>query len=790
MKRFFILFLALSFMIAGSALTEVKFGKGEIPSNPTISARPDKSYLVHNVGNLWTTTSNFANYGEPNFLLPSGEWPAGSEQYYVWEGRFWIGAMVGGNMLCSHADFGDYEFLPSEGSTFTIAPGKSIQDSYAIFDDNHSTMGSHTPIGVKIVQRGLTWSMPDYYNFVAYEYSVVNISGGTLNNVVLGWIFDNDVAAGPGGDTDQANIDDLVDYDGNTGASETNPYKHDVVENYDYDLDGILGGYDEWGWPYAREDNRAGTVLNPYYNPALAVSDGVWDEYQVYVDENGPVIYKSDPPTEVLTMANGDTLFGWLIPRNMSYMYDSDYPSSADNDVGERALTYPGNAGFIGGRLIWSDYFTDKFDGGKISSNDGIIGGYQEAANDTVLRTFTHQWWNWNSDPGSDEEKYQYLTGQHAFSTNMKFLPHPFSYQAGAPTFDYRYLQSTGLFNGWADLDTIKAVYVYGVGLGLEGLRVAMDNAIYAYYSGSEFSNPANPSGFDDDIHWLLPIPPQIPNLTYSPADRQVQLVWDETSETAIDAFVGGPDFEGYKVYRSTYNASAWELIFACDNRDNESVYITNTEGDTLNPTNPVDLPGIMDIWPPVADESLSYYNNHTFIDRGGVNVWGDTVSAPVNGLPYYYAVAAYDPAKYDPETGEMSLSSIESAKNNYKKSASGAPDPVIPHFQPPESSSTGVLSTDVSQVRVVPNPYKGTNLFEPRYQDVIMFTHLPAQCKISIFSLTGDLVQEIYHNDANYGDEPWDLISRNSQSVVSGLYLYVVESKDDKKVGKMLIIR
>jgi len=778
-KKYFIIVLSLLMLLAGMALGDVKFNKGLIPSNPSISDRPIKQYKVHNVGNIWSATSNFGNYGEPNFTLPSGEWPAGSEQYYIWEGRFWIGALVGGTMLCSHADYGDYEFLPTEGSVFTLDAGKSIQDSWVTYDDNHSTMGSHTPIGIKIMQRGLTWSMPDYYNFIAYEYTIVNISGGVLNNVVAGWIFDNDVAAGPGGDTDQANIDDLVDYDGNSGGSETNPYKYDIVENYDYDLDGELGGYDEWGLPYGRPDLRQGNALNPNYNPSLTVSDGVWDEYQVYFDETGPIIYKHNPSSEPLTMTNGDTLHGWLIPRNMSYMYDSDYPSSAENDMGERALTYPGNAGFIGGRIIWSDYFTNRFNGGEIKAADGIQGGYKEAPEDTVIRTYAHQWWNWNSDPGSDEEKYQYLTGQHPFSLNMKFLSHPFDYQAGAPTFDYRYLQSTGLFQNWADGDTIRLVYIVGCGLGLEGLRTAMDNAMYAYYSGSEWSNPANPSAFNQDVHWQLPIPPQIPNLTYSPGDRQIQLVWDKSAETAIDAFVGGPDFEGYKIYRAKYSASAWgDPIFACDNV-NGPVYITNTDGDTLNPGNPVDLPNINSLWNSSTSNGM-VYNDHTFIDHGGLNPWGEFIEQPVNGIPYYYTVVAYDPDK----TSTLGLGSIESSKSNYKKTPNGAPDAVIPHFQVPSGPN------DLSKVNVVPNPYKATNLFEPRYQDVIMFTNLPAQSKISIFTLTGDLVQEIYHNDADYGDETWDLISRNNQSVVSGLYIYVVETEKDKKVGKMLIIR
>jgi hypothetical protein len=737
--------------------------------SPTVNARPIKLYKVHNVGNIWSATSNFGNYGDPDIKNPSGEWPAGSEQYYVWEGRFWIGAIVGGTMLCSHADYGNYEFEPSEGSSFTLAPGKSIQDSYVTFDDMEE-VGGHTPIGLKIYQRGLSWSMPDYYNFIAYEYEIVNTSGGVLNNVVIGWIFDNDVAAGPGGDADQANIDDLVDYDGYCPV-ETNPYKYDVVENYDYDGDGVLGGYDEWGWPYGRADFNAGVATNPNYNTTLIVPDGVWDEYQVYVDPSGPIIYKHTAPTEPLTMSNGDTLHGWLISRNMSYIYDSDYPSSAANDVGEReGLAWPGNAGFVGGRILWSDIFTDKY---------GFPNGYLEAAEDTMLRTYAHQWWNWNSDPGSDEEKYQYLTGTHPFSLNTKFLPHPHAYQAGAPVFDYRYLQSTGMFSGWGDGEPIKCVYAYGVGLGLQGLREAMDNAMYAYYSGSENSSPVNPSCYDADEHWKLPIPPMIPVLTYSPSDRQVQLVWDNRAETTIDNFLGATDFEGYKIYRSKYNASTWEMIFACDNRHLQDVYIYDTNGNVMNPGNPLDLPDIDGEWGD-SNGPGSYYSDHTYVDRGGSRLWGGTpVEPPINGLRYFYTVCAYDPDK--PEWG---LGSIESAKSNYKKTESGAPDPIIPHFAPPSAPE------DLSLVNVVPNPYKGTSLFEPRYQAQIMFTHLPPKCKISVFTLTGDLVREFEHNDSDYGDIIWDLITRNNQAVVSGLYLYVVETENHKKIGKMLIIR
>lgn len=62
-------------------------------------ARPALAQRVHDVGNIWMAISNYGNYGDPNASLPSAEWPSGSEVYYIWEGRFWLGAMVGANHL-------------------------------------------------------------------------------------------------------------------------------------------------------------------------------------------------------------------------------------------------------------------------------------------------------------------------------------------------------------------------------------------------------------------------------------------------------------------------------------------------------------------------------------------------------------------------------------------------------------------------------------------------------------------------------------------------------------------
>ena len=76
-----------------------------------------------------------------------------------------------------------------------------------------------------------------------------------------------------------------------------------------------------------------------------------------------------------------------------------------------------------------------------------------------------------------------------------------------------------------------------------------------------------------------------------------------------------------------------------------------------------------------------------------------------------------------------------------------------------------------------------------------VAFANLPrCRCSVQIFTLAGDLVQTIDH-DGSGGDGQayWNLISRNGQEIVSGIYLYVVQSEDDRFedfIGKFVVVR
>ncbi len=97
-----------------------------------------------------------------------------------------------------------------------------------------------------------------------------------------------------------------------------------------------------------------------------------------------------------------------------------------------------------------------------------------------------------------------------------------------------------------------------------------------------------------------------------------------------------------------------------------------------------------------------------------------------------------------------------------------------------------------LSQVRVVPNPYIVTANWETDINHKsIHFTHLPDECVIKIFTLTGELVYTILHDDIFSGQEEWNLRTMNRQEVAPGLYVYVVETPNfEKHVGKFAVIR
>ncbi|TKJ41074.1 hypothetical protein CEE37_05250 [candidate division LCP-89 bacterium B3_LCP] len=419
--------------------------------------------VVTDAGNIWTAVSNFGRWGDPDATLPSWEWPGGQSSDYLWEGRFWVGAKVSGIPHVTHADYGDYEWHAALDDPLSVAPGISDQDVIVYFDDELAS-ATHFPLDLRVEERHLSWSSVEYHNLFGLELLIINTGGYTLEEMYFGFCFDHDVTQL---DPTEPHIDDWVDYDGEDGA-DSDSDRRDWVDPMDLDGDGLTG-YDAYGWPWI-------DPVNPQYDPDLAEPDGIYDEYRFWEDSNGPdVIGQAGTVFEgqVLTNSFGIPLQGYLLPRGLSYMYDGDNPNDPWEDTGERYLTPPAT-GFCGTCLLY-------------------------CPTDTTANPWSHQWWNWNNDPGNDEEKYSFMEGTHFSAGGRRFLPRP--NELGEPVWDYRYLLSCGPYTMSPD-DTMQVAMAFTIGEGLQGVREWSDRAMDLYYDGSAWSSPLTPSSPDEDIHW------------------------------------------------------------------------------------------------------------------------------------------------------------------------------------------------------------------------------------------------------------------------------------------------
>jgi hypothetical protein len=91
---------------------------------------------------------------------------------------------------------------------------------------------------------------------------------------------------------------------------------------------------------------------------------------------------------------------------------------------------------------------------------------------------------------------------------------------------------------------------------------------------------------------------------------------------------------------------------------------------------------------------------------------------------------------------------------------------------------------SDLNRILVVPNPYVGGASWEPQPTSVgrgarlIYFTHLPHECTIRIYTMSGHLVQTIQHQSGiDDGQEPWNLVSRDGMNIAYGVYVYHVDA-------------
>ncbi|MGB2869674.1 MAG: hypothetical protein WBD36_14555 [Bacteroidota bacterium] len=98
----------------------------------------------------------------------------------------------------------------------------------------------------------------------------------------------------------------------------------------------------------------------------------------------------------------------------------------------------------------------------------------------------------------------------------------------------------------------------------------------------------------------------------------------------------------------------------------------------------------------------------------------------------------------------------------------------------------------------VVPNPYAGAASFEPerfavtgRGERRMEFRGIPANAVVRIYTVSGNLVQTLYHDGSMNGAIPWNLRTKDNLDVAPGLYMYHVQAEGFSPfIGKFAIIK
>jgi len=121
--------------------------------------------------------------------------------------------------------------------------------------------------------------------------------------------------------------------------------------------------------------------------------------------------------------------------------------------------------------------------------------------------------------------------------------------------------------------------------------------------------------------------------------------------------------------------------------------------------------------------------------------------------------------------------------------------------------NSVAIVKSEHPKPGVYPNPYRISDAYNaagwenPRGMEPdkerarkVTFYNVPDTCIVSIWSLDGDLIRRLDHkSDPNNSEASvvvWNLITRNTQAIKTGIYLYSIESRFGTDVGKLVIIK
>lgn len=103
---------------------------------------------------------------------------------------------------------------------------------------------------------------------------------------------------------------------------------------------------------------------------------------------------------------------------------------------------------------------------------------------------------------------------------------------------------------------------------------------------------------------------------------------------------------------------------------------------------------------------------------------------------------------------------------------------------------ATAGPARDLETVAVVPNPFRASEAWDRPDGNEVHFINLPARAEIRIYTVAGELVRELRHDDQVRDFARWDLKNASGRDVASGIYTYRVVAAKFAVQNRFIVIR
>lgn len=137
----------------------------------------DNNVKWHTIGKFWNRVTNYGKLGDDTYgtRTPSGDWPGGSGNSYLYRASIWLTAKVDGVPHSTNVE--DSEFAPLDSVHVITGPNAvSDEDMYTRYYDVMAPEAEgHFPLGVEVTERSFAWRSNWADDFIIYEYTVKNV---------------------------------------------------------------------------------------------------------------------------------------------------------------------------------------------------------------------------------------------------------------------------------------------------------------------------------------------------------------------------------------------------------------------------------------------------------------------------------------------------------------------------------------------------------------------------------------------------------------------------------------